>query len=107
VVGSKEWGDLAQDVVARGALVVRPAPDRADDLRGDDDVVAHALERPAQNHLGAAGVGAVVHQAVDVRTVEEVDPTVEGSSNQPLRLLFVRLPAQPEPEGQPGHLDAG
>jgi len=70
-------------------------------LGHDEGLVPPALEGPAEALLRAPGVGAVVHEPVHVGAAEQIDATVEGIQNQPHRLPFVRLAAEPEPVQAP------
>jgi hypothetical protein len=72
--------------------VVRIVAHRVVHLAGEHDVVAAALERLADDHLGLA-VG------VHVGGVDEVDPCVQGPVDDPDRLVVVGVSHGPEHHG--------
>ena len=85
--------DLAHDVVAREPLVVGTFTDPAGHLGGDHQIVALALHGPRQHYLRTANVGAVIHRAVNVGTVDQIDALVDGMFDQPLCGRFIALAA--------------
>ena len=74
--------DLADDPAARDAALVGVVAHRSPELRGQDDVVAAALERLADDLLGLAG-------RVDVGGVDEVDAGIEGAVDDADRVVVV------------------
>jgi hypothetical protein len=76
--------DRPHDPAPGAAAAVGVVAHRVEELRGEDDVVAPALERLADDLLGLAG-------AIDVRGVDEVDPGVERGVDDPDRLLVIRV----------------
>src|SRR5213080_3582276 len=74
--------DGAHDPAARVAAAVGVVAHRHVELRGEDNVVAAALEGLADDLLGLAG-------AIDVGGVDEVDAGVERGVDDPDRLVVV------------------
>ena len=89
---------LTHDVVPRSAPVIRPWPDGTHHLGSDHHVIAHRLERPAEDLLRPTGVATVVLETVDVGAVEEGDPAVMCPADQPLGLGTVCLSPQTQSE---------
>ena len=68
------------------------------DLARDHEVVAFALDGPAEDRLRLTDVGAVVHRAIDVGAIEERDPSIDRGFDESLGFGLVRLPTKPEAE---------
>ena len=82
--------DRADDPAARTALAVGVVAHRAEELGGQDDVVAPAAgERLADDLLGLA-------LAVDVGGVDEVDPGVQRGVDDPDGLVVVSVAPRAE-----------
>ena len=81
--------DLAHDPAAGPAAVVGLVAHRHEELGGQDDVVAAALQGLADDLLGHAA-------GVDVGGVDEVDPGVEGAVDDPDGVGAVVVAPRPE-----------
>ena len=95
--------DRAHDPAARAALPVGVVAHRAVELGGQDDVVAAALQRLADDLLGLPA-------GVDVGGVDEVDAGVERGVDDADRLVVVRVAPGAEHHRPEAHLadrDAG
>jgi hypothetical protein len=68
------------DVVARGAQVVRPVTHRTVQLGGQQDLAAARPDRLAEDLLGQA-------RGVDIRGIEEIDPALEADVHHPRCLV--------------------
>ena len=84
--------DLGHDPAARAAVRVRVLAHRGEELRREDDVVAAAVERLADDLLRLA-------RRVHVGGVDEVDPGVEAAVDDPRALVVVGLAPRAEHHG--------
>src|SRR4051794_33116779 len=85
------------DVARRQERVVGPVAHRAEQLRGDDSLLAATAalrEPPADDLLGDAFA---LLPPVDVGAVEEVDAVLDGAVHDPVRVILARL--RPEVHG--------
>ncbi len=94
--------DGAHDPAARAASMVALVAHLVEELGGEHDVVAPALERPADDLLALAA-------AVDVGGVDEVDAGIERAVDHAHALVVVavaHLPEHHRPEALGADLDA-
>ena len=96
--------DLAHDVIARRSLIVGTRANRTVHLRSDHHVVASAFECTAQHLLRTPDICTVVHEAIHVRAIDQVDPGVERTKNDSFSFIAIELPPEPESQGHGGHL---
>lgn len=95
---------LTYQPAPRGAGHVRVLAHRGVGLRGQDDALPSPAGQGLTHDLLRLAVG------IHVRRVEDVDAGVQGSVNDPDRLVMVRIPPGAEhhrPEAVRAHLDTG
>ena len=96
--------DFTKNVVSRQTDIVRAGSDLAGYLRSNDDVIAFALQRPAKHNLGSPDIRAVVHQAVYICAIDQIDAAVNCHLDHSLGFRLIRLTPETQSEREPAYL---